>query len=307
MSATTQCESTIRGYQSTLFALVVMDLFLLFSVPRYPSISLSSTRNEIPFVIPAAQAINLLMPDVYLIASRTFMKFNDHLNNLNKEFPDGGDSCARSFTLHPQEFHILSFILGIQYRIFTKGRKTKPNQTKPSTDLERARKSRSKAFLLLITIILKRRVVAVPLLMKTFFLNMNRFTFDLSNDHFPPADRSDLYHEEFADELTHIMSLPNLECFKFKIEPDPGDLTSINLGIRKNVSTTNVNVPLGDDQSPLIAYIVWIFLAFLTYPVVPPYLLSTGNEDTIYGPRISVYSCMPMYLIRMELQEIHNV
>ncbi|GJZ04559.1 hypothetical protein Tco_0537834 [Tanacetum coccineum] len=54
-------------------------------------------------------------------------------------------------------------------------------------------------------------------------------------------------HEEFADELTHIMSLPNLECFKFKIEPDPGDLTSIDLGIRKNVSTTNVNVPLEDD------------------------------------------------------------
>ncbi|GJV91600.1 hypothetical protein Tco_1539413 [Tanacetum coccineum] len=27
---------------------------------------------------------------------------------------------------------------------------------------------------------------------------------------FPPANRSDLYHEEFTDELAHIMSLPNL-------------------------------------------------------------------------------------------------
>ncbi|GJR55637.1 putative ribonuclease H-like domain-containing protein [Tanacetum coccineum] len=90
------------------------------------------------------------------------------------------------------------------------------------------------------------------------------FIFDLSNDQFPPADRSDLNHEEFADELTHIMLLPELECFKFKIEPDPGDLTSINPGIRKNVSTTNVNVPLEDDQSSLFAYVVWIFLAFLT-------------------------------------------
>ncbi|GJU90461.1 hypothetical protein Tco_1302884 [Tanacetum coccineum] len=108
------------------------------------------------------------------------------------------------------------------------------------------------------------------------------------------SPRSDLYHEEFADELTHIMSLPNLECFKFKIEPDPGDLTSIDPGIRKNVSTTNVNVPLEDDQSSLFAYVVWIFLAFLTYPVVPPYLLSTGNEDTIFDPGISSYhSCMP--------------
>ncbi|GKF90041.1 hypothetical protein Tco_0264004, partial [Tanacetum coccineum] len=110
------------------------------------------------------------------------------------------------------------------------------------------------------------------------------FIFDLSNDQFPPADRSDLNHEEFADELTHIMSLPNLKCFKFKVDPDPRDLDSIDLGIRKNVSTTNVNVPLEDDQFSLFAYVVWIFLAFLTYPVVLPYLLSTRNEDTIFDP-----------------------
>ncbi|GJW52265.1 hypothetical protein Tco_0093616 [Tanacetum coccineum] len=90
------------------------------------------------------------------------------------------------------------------------------------------------------------------------------------------------------------MSLPELEFSKFKIEPDPGDLTSIDLGIRKNVSTTNVNAPLEDDQSSLFTYVVWIFLAFLTYPVVPPYLLSTGNEDTIFDPGISIYhSSMP--------------
>ncbi|GKC76268.1 hypothetical protein Tco_1127042, partial [Tanacetum coccineum] len=97
-----------------------------------------------------------------------------------------------------------------------------------------------------------------------------------------------------ADELTHIMPLPDLECFHFKNEPDPGDLISIDLKIRENVSTTNVNVPLENDQSPLFAYVVWIFLAFLTYPVVPPYFLSTGNEDTIFDPGISVYhSFMP--------------
>ncbi|GJX12984.1 reverse transcriptase domain-containing protein [Tanacetum coccineum] len=52
----------------------------------------------------------------------------------NQDFPDCEDSRARSFTLHPQEFHILSFILGIQKRIFTKGRKTKPKTTKQSTE-----------------------------------------------------------------------------------------------------------------------------------------------------------------------------
>ncbi|GJV79484.1 hypothetical protein Tco_1515354 [Tanacetum coccineum] len=126
------------------------------------------------------------------------------------------------------------------------------------------------------------------------FSQYDSFILDLSNDQFPPVDRSDPYHEEFADELAHIMSLPNLECFKFKIDPDPGDVTSIDPEICKNVSTTNVNVPLEDDQSSLFAYVVWIFLAFLTYPIVPPYLLSSRNEDTIFDPDISMYhSFMP--------------
>ncbi|GJX44861.1 hypothetical protein Tco_0261537 [Tanacetum coccineum] len=134
------------------------------------------------------------------------------------------------------------------------------------------------------------------------FSQYDSFIFDLSNDQFPPADRSDFNHEEFADELTHIMSLPRGVSARDPIErlsvvarqEIPGDLTSIDLGIRKNASTTNVNVPLEDDQSSLFAYVVWIFLAFLTYPVVPPYLLSTRNEDTIFDPGISIYhSFMP--------------
>ncbi|GKF50259.1 hypothetical protein Tco_0146726, partial [Tanacetum coccineum] len=112
------------------------------------------------------------------------------------------------------------------------------------------------------------------------------FIFDLSNDPFPPADRSDFYHEEFADELAHIISPPEYNCFYFKSEPDPTDLTSIiDPGIHENVSsTTNVNLPFEDDQSPLFAYGVRIFLPFLTYPVAPPYLLSCGNKDTIFDP-----------------------
>ncbi|GJT12640.1 retrovirus-related pol polyprotein from transposon TNT 1-94 [Tanacetum coccineum] len=122
------------------------------------------------------------------------------------------------------------------------------------------------------------------------------FVFDLLNDLFPPADRSDFYHEEFADELAHIISPPEYDCFYFKSEPDPGELTRIvDSGIRENVlSTTNVNLPFEDDQSPILAYVVWIFLSFLTYLVAPPYLLSCGNEDTIFDPGISIYhSFMP--------------
>nr|GEY09668.1 hypothetical protein [Tanacetum cinerariifolium] len=39
------------------------------------------------------------------------------------------------------------------------------------------------------------------------------FIFDLSINPFPPADRSDFYHEEFADELAHIISSPEYDCF----------------------------------------------------------------------------------------------
>nr|GEY15200.1 hypothetical protein [Tanacetum cinerariifolium] len=48
------------------------------------------------------------------------------------------------------------------------------------------------------------------------------FIFDLSINPFPLADRSDFYHEEFADELAHIISPPEYDCFCFKNEPNSG-------------------------------------------------------------------------------------
>nr|GEZ67766.1 hypothetical protein [Tanacetum cinerariifolium] len=44
------------------------------------------------------------------------------------------------------------------------------------------------------------------------------FIFDLSINPFPPADRSDFY--KFVDELIHIISPPEYDCFFFKIEPN---------------------------------------------------------------------------------------
>nr|GEX10389.1 hypothetical protein [Tanacetum cinerariifolium] len=92
------------------------------------------------------------------------------------------------------------------------------------------------------------------------------------------------------------ISLPDFDHFHFEIEPDPGELTSIvDSKIRENVpSTKNVNLLPEDDQYPLFAYVVWIFFSFLTYPIVPPYLLSSENKDTIFDPGISIYhSFMP--------------
>ncbi|GKD48552.1 hypothetical protein Tco_1277528 [Tanacetum coccineum] len=128
------------------------------------------------------------------------------------------------------------------------------------------------------------------------FSQYDSFHFDILIDPLPLADRSDSHLEEFADELAHVISPPKYDCFYFKSEPDPGELTRIvDSGIRKNVlSTGNVNLPFEDDQSPLLAYVVWIFLPFLMYPVTPPYLLYCRNEDTIFDPDISVYhSFMP--------------
>nr|GFB12421.1 hypothetical protein [Tanacetum cinerariifolium] len=76
----------------------------------------------------------------------------------------------------------------------------------------------------------------------------------------------DFTHEEFADELAHIISLPEYDCFYFWNLPDPCELMSVlNSGIRKNLtSATSVNLLIEDDYSPLLAYVVWIFVAYLT-------------------------------------------
>nr|GEZ46803.1 hypothetical protein [Tanacetum cinerariifolium] len=100
------------------------------------------------------------------------------------------------------------------------------------------------------------------------------FIFDPSNDQCAPTDRSDLTHKEFIDELAHIISPPEYNCFYFWNLPDLVE----------------------DDYSPLLAYVVWIFLTYLTYPVIPPYLHPFGNEDTIFDPGIMinrVYSFKP--------------
>ncbi|GKE91869.1 hypothetical protein Tco_1572964, partial [Tanacetum coccineum] len=132
------------------------------------------------------------------------------------------------------------------------------------------------------------------------------FIFDLSINPFPPADRSDLYHEEFAGELAHIISPPEYDCFCFKNELELGEST---IDVVEDIFPTReprVHVPNVFPTHPtlnldfilssesLLAYVVWIFFPFLTYLVAPPYLLSCGNEDTIFDPGISVYhSFMP--------------
>nr|GEV64204.1 hypothetical protein [Tanacetum cinerariifolium] len=124
------------------------------------------------------------------------------------------------------------------------------------------------------------------------------FIFDLSNDQFPPTDWSDFTHEEFGNKPAHIISPSKYDCFYFRNLLDPGEwISSLNPGICENLSsTTRVNLRVKDDYSPLLAYVVWIFLAYLTYPVIPPHLHSFENEDTIFDPCITInrsYSSKP--------------
>nr|GEZ17361.1 hypothetical protein [Tanacetum cinerariifolium] len=140
------------------------------------------------------------------------------------------------------------------------------------------------------------------------------FIFDLSINPFPPADRSDFY--EFADELTHIISPTEYDCFFFEIEPNSGDFT---MDVVKDISPTSeprvnnalpthptlqLNLEFKLSSEYLFTYVVWIFLPFLLYLVASQYLLSIRNKDTIFDPGICNYLFFllgRMYLIGVEL------
>nr|GEV83683.1 hypothetical protein [Tanacetum cinerariifolium] len=116
-------------------------------------------------------------------------------------------------------------------------------------------------------------------------------------------DSSDFYHEEFADELAHIIPPPEYDCFCFKNEPNSGDFTMDKVedifptreprvhvhNVLPSHPTLQLNLDFILSSESLFAYGVWIFLPFLSYSVAPKYLLSFENEDTILDPGISIY------------------
>nr|GEU33055.1 hypothetical protein [Tanacetum cinerariifolium] len=125
------------------------------------------------------------------------------------------------------------------------------------------------------------------------------FIFDLSINPFSPVDRSDFY--KFVDELIHIISPPEYDCFFFKIEPNSGNFTmdvveDISLIREPRVHnalpthpTLQLDLEFKLSSGSFFTYIVWIFLPFLLYSVAPRYLLSLGNEATIFDPGIYSY------------------
>nr|GEV25244.1 hypothetical protein [Tanacetum cinerariifolium] len=112
---------------------------------------------------------------------------------------------------------------------------------------------------------------------KSFLEQTNTF-----NNSLPEFENFCFYLEEISSGSTTTHSdiyLPDYEAFHF----DDNHIKEISSGIE-------------DDHSLLLTYVVWIFLAYLTYPVIPPYLYSVGNEDTIFDPGIAInhfYSFKP--------------
>ncbi|GKF18791.1 hypothetical protein Tco_0063709, partial [Tanacetum coccineum] len=75
------------------------------------------------------------------------------------------------------------------------------------------------------------------------FCRYDSFIFDLLINLFPPADRSDFYHEEFTDEVAHIISPSEYDCFCFKNEPELGNLTMDVVGDIYPTREPRVHVP----------------------------------------------------------------
>nr|GEU40529.1 reverse transcriptase domain-containing protein [Tanacetum cinerariifolium] len=101
------------------------------------------------------------------------------------------------------------------------------------------------------TLELANRSVTYPMgIAKDVIVKVDKFNFladfvivdfeaDPRIDTLTPVDRSDSHHEEFADELAHIISPPEYDYFFFDIEVDPGELTRLLI---ENSYSKNVNL-----------------------------------------------------------------
>ncbi|GKA32169.1 hypothetical protein Tco_0718536 [Tanacetum coccineum] len=122
------------------------------------------------------------------------------------------------------------------------------------------------------------------------FLKYESFYFDLSIDPLLPAKKGDSHHEEFADELVHIISPPEYDHFYFYIEVDSIELRNKDkffdpgIFIIKGVYSKRSHILPLYDFSP-ISFVSDLLLTdpseietFLSFP--------SRNEDKVFDPRI---------------------
>ncbi|GJX11051.1 RNA-directed DNA polymerase, eukaryota, reverse transcriptase zinc-binding domain protein [Tanacetum coccineum] len=113
------------------------------------------------------------------------------------------------------------------------------------------------------------------------------FIFDLSIDPFPPTDRSVSHHEEFADELAHIISPLEYDHFYFDLEIDLGEFTRV---LKENIfdlSTNGLTINELNDSSILLSDCDSSLskeFSEIDFLVSFP----SGNEDIIFDPKIFI-------------------
>ncbi|GJR36321.1 reverse transcriptase domain-containing protein [Tanacetum coccineum] len=113
------------------------------------------------------------------------------------------------------------------------------------------------------------------------------FIFDILINPFPPADRSAFYHEEFADELTHIISPPEYDYFYFDLEADSGEFTRV---LNENIFdlSTKDFTSIELNNSPLLLYDCDSFLSEEFSEIDILVSFPSGNEDIVFDPRIII-------------------
>ncbi|GKA72004.1 hypothetical protein Tco_0778220 [Tanacetum coccineum] len=119
-------------------------------------------------------------------------------------------------------------------------------------------------------------------------------TFLVLEDPISPGIESDFYSEGdivFLYDLLNDDPISEYERFTFDIDPDAPVINNFDElnedecfdpGGGEIVFSPNIE----DDES--FTFVIRTFLPFLTHPVDSPLLLSTGSEDTIFDPGISI-------------------
>ncbi|GJR57689.1 hypothetical protein Tco_1499851 [Tanacetum coccineum] len=101
------------------------------------STALSSISDVVDQIVPISKRRQVMCIISKLVIAacayfiwqeRNWRLFRLQKRTVAQDCQDCEDSRALSFVFHLQEFHILSFILGIQNGYLRKGRKTKPNR-----------------------------------------------------------------------------------------------------------------------------------------------------------------------------------
>nr|GEZ30523.1 hypothetical protein [Tanacetum cinerariifolium] len=109
----------------------------------------------------------------------------------------------------------------------------------------------------------------------------------------------DLTHEEFVDELAHIICLPEYDRFYFRNLPDQGELMSVlNSGIREKLSTTLMNLPI-----ELVTLLCWHMLygSFLLISRIPLFLFIFTHS----GMKILSLTQASLLIIFIHLSLVH--